>query len=78
MWKQFTLVRVGNTVDRDFETLRAEFEAEVSDLNASAALDWRTTRYTDREFWNCYPVVPDKAEMNCRRESPGTVRPRRP
>jgi hypothetical protein len=57
MWKQFSVVRVGNTLDINFETLLAEFRAEVIDLNASAAFDWRTTRYTDREFWNCYPAV---------------------
>jgi len=52
MWKQFRVVRVGNTVDINFETLHAEFGAEVIDVNASAAFDWRATRYTDREFWN--------------------------
>ena len=42
-WKQFRVVRVGNTVDINFETLHAEVGAEVIDLNASAAFDWRAT-----------------------------------
>jgi hypothetical protein len=80
MWKQCSVVRVGNTLDIKFETLLAEFRAEVIDLNASAAFDWRTTRYTDREFWNCYPAVYyaqcNKAGLKYRRELPQNARPR--
>jgi hypothetical protein len=38
MWKQFTVVRVGNTLDMNFDTLLAEFQAEVIALNASGCI----------------------------------------
>jgi len=49
MWKEFPVAGVGDTLDMNFDSRFAEFGAEVRDLNASAALDWRTAHFTDCE-----------------------------
>lgn len=50
MWKQFTVGRIGDTIEMNLDSCFAEFWAEVNDLNTPAALDWHGSRYSNHEF----------------------------
>ena len=50
--KQFTVRRIGDTLEMNFDSCFAEFRAEVDDLNTTTTLDWLASRDPDRESQN--------------------------
>ena len=50
--KQFTVGRIGDTVEMNFDSCFTEFRAEVDDLNIPTALDCHASRYADHECRN--------------------------